>query len=154
VKFTEADIKAAKVAFDTAKVPLGDRFCVVNPKYADDLTSITNFVSVDKVPQQPGAIYYGYVGQAHGIQFIMMDNCPLVDDDGTISATAGNNTNKCAIFYHRLAAAAAMQKRFSQKIQPHALATKDLINIWSGWGEVVLNSNFIYVKYDPTDNDA
>ncbi len=153
-KLTEEDIQAAKVALDKQKAPQKDRFCIVSPEYANDLTSISNFSDVSKNPNAKGVIYDGYVGHAHGFDFIMQADCPLVDDDGTISETAENNTNKCAIFYQKLAACAAFQKKFSQKTQPSATKVNDIINVWSAWGELKLADKYIYVKYDSTDNDA
>jgi hypothetical protein len=129
-KLTEADFKEARKLLNIAGAPDENRYALVNATDEAELTSISNFISRDKMGETN--IPSGIVGKAHGFLISMYSNMPNVKVDGTYDG--GGGTKKANLFYQRNIFGWARQKEFGVKIEPKAGQAADLMNTWSNWG--------------------
>lgn len=106
----KADITAARKTLSTAKVPLADRFCLVNEEQEEDLLNISEFTRVDEAGSS-AALRNGEVGKLFGFTFLM----------------SPNQSNVETLYYHRTSQAFALQQA------PTIDSDKDLPNLAMRW---------------------
>ena len=132
-KITQSDFAAAKLLLNTAKAPLTGRYAVLNVTDEGELTSIANFISRDKLPNQE-SLKNGVVGMIDGFQIIMYNAMPLVDLNGILTGTKDKKVN---LFYHEYILGFGRQKELGVKVAPSAGTPGDYLNTWTVYGAKV-----------------
>jgi len=124
------DFLDAKLALDTAKVPLTERYLVVTPKGHRDMLEVDEFIRYDAMGAsgQPSAIKTGKVGTILGSEVYMSQN---------LVVTAGTPVQNNNLYFHRESFRLAVQKNIKVEMQRKTEYLGDLIVASALWGGTV-----------------
>lgn len=125
-----------------------DRYLVIPPKYETALWNIVDdegnkvFINRDYAGAA-NSFENGVIAKGLGFNVVMTTNLPKVKTDGSISATAGENTQDIVLAYHKSAIAAVIQKEVSFNSVWNATKRANDIVGTTIWGRKVIRDTGI-----------
>jgi hypothetical protein len=107
---SKTDFLNARAALNTAKVPMNDRYCLIDPTREKDILAISEFVRVDESGGSE-ALRNGRIGRLFGFDVMMS---PLADANATL-------------FYHKSTAV------FARQLAPRVQQETNLAHLATRW---------------------